>query len=54
MSEPILLGYPVTQLILFFFFYSFVGWVMETCYCSVLERKYTAQSVPFTEWAYCS
>lgn len=43
MSEPILLGYPVTQLILFFFFYSFVGWVMETCYCSVLERKYVAR-----------
>lgn len=43
MSEPILLGYPVTQLILFFFFYSFVGWVMETCYCSFLERKYVAR-----------
>lgn len=43
MSEPTLLGYPVTQLILYFFFYSFVGWVMETCYCSVLERKYVAR-----------
>ena len=43
MTEPTLLGYPVTQLILFFFFYSFVGWVMETCYCSVLERKYVAR-----------
>lgn len=43
MTEPALLGYPVTQLILFFFFYSFVGWVMETCYCSVLERKYVAR-----------
>lgn len=43
MSEPILLGYPVTQLILFFFFYSFAGWVMETCYCSFLERKYVAR-----------
>lgn len=43
MSEPTLLGYPVTQLILFFFFYSFVGWVMETCYCSVLARKYVAR-----------
>lgn len=43
MSEPSLLGYPVTQLILFFFFYSFVGWVMETCYCSILERKYVAR-----------
>lgn len=43
MSEPILLGYPVTQLILFFFFYSFAGWVMETCYCSFIERKYVAR-----------
>lgn len=43
MNEPVLLGYPVTQLILFFFFYSFVGWVMETCYCSILERKYVAR-----------
>ena len=43
MSEPILLGYPVTQLILFFFFYAFVGWVMETCYCSFIERKYVAR-----------
>lgn len=43
MSEPTLLGYPVTLLILFFFFYSFVGWVMETCYCSVLQRKYVAR-----------
>ncbi len=39
MTEPIFLGYPVTRLILFFFFYSFLGWVMETCYCSILERK---------------
>ena len=39
MTEPMLLGYPVTLLILYFFFYSFLGWVMETCYCSILERK---------------
>lgn len=39
MNEPIILGYPITQLILFFFFYSFLGWVMETCYCSILEHK---------------
>ena len=43
MSEPVLLGYPVTQLILYFFFYAFAGWVMETCYCSFLERKYVAR-----------
>lgn len=43
MLEPVLLGYPITQLILFFFFYSFLGWVMETCYCSILEHKYVAR-----------
>lgn len=43
MSEPVLLGYPVTQLILYFFFYAFIGWIMETCYCSFLERKYVAR-----------
>lgn len=43
MSEPILLGYPITQLILYFFFYAFAGWVMETCYCSFLQRKYVAR-----------
>lgn len=43
MPEPILLGYPVTLLILFFFFYSFLGWVMETCYCSFLEKKYVSR-----------
>lgn len=43
MTEPTLLGYPITQLILYFFFYAFAGWVMETCYCSILERKYVAR-----------
>lgn len=43
MTEPTLLGYPLTQLILYFFFYSFVGWVMETCYCSFRARKYVAR-----------
>lgn len=39
MSEPIFLDYPLTQLFLFFFLYSFLGWLMETCYCSILERR---------------
>lgn len=43
MQEPVLLGYPITQLILYFFFYSFLGWVMETCYCSFLQKKYVAR-----------
>ena len=40
MIEPTLMGYPVTLLILYFFFYSFLGWVLETCYCSVLARRF--------------
>lgn len=39
MNEPLVLNYPITQLLLFFFIYSFLGWVLETCYCSVLERR---------------
>lgn len=41
--EPVVLGHPITRLILYFFYYAFLGWVMETCYCSVLERRYVAR-----------
>ena len=34
-----ILGYAVTDLFLYFIFYSFLGWVMETCYCSICERR---------------
>ena len=40
MHEPILFGLPVSLLFLYFIFYSFVGWAMETTYCSVLERHF--------------
>ena len=33
------LGYPIYDLFLYFIFYSFLGWVMETCYCSVCEHR---------------
>lgn len=33
-----LMGFPLPQLFLYFILYSFLGWVMETCYCSILER----------------
>lgn len=39
MSEPILFGIPITHVFLYFIFYSFLGWVMETIYCSVLEKR---------------
>lgn len=34
-----ILGYPITELFVYFFFYSFLGWLMETCYCSICERR---------------
>ena len=34
-----ILGYPLIDLFLYFIFYSFCGWVMETCYCSICERR---------------
>lgn len=43
MTEPTLMGYPITQLLLYFFYYAFLGWVMETCYCSFLERRYVSR-----------
>jgi len=38
LSEPILFGIPLTQVFLYFVFYSFLGWTMETIYCSVLQK----------------
>lgn len=32
-------GYPIFDLFLYFVFYSFLGWGMETCYCSICERR---------------
>ncbi len=43
MVEPSLLGYPITLLFLYFIFYSFCGWVWETCYCSVIEKHLVAR-----------
>ncbi len=34
---------PLSQLFLYFILYSFLGWVMETCYCSVVERRLVAR-----------
>ena len=40
MTEPTLMGYPITLLFLYFIIYSFCGWIWETCYCSIVERHY--------------
>ena len=34
------MGQPIPLLFLYFIFYSFCGWLWETCYCSVKERHY--------------
>ena len=34
-----ILGRPIQELFLYFLFYSFLGWLMETCYCSIRERR---------------
>lgn len=39
MPELTFLGYPISTLVLYFVFYSFAGWLMETTYCSILEKR---------------
>lgn len=39
MHEPILFGYPIHLLFLYFIIYSFLGWCMETIYCSINEHR---------------
>lgn len=43
MTEPMLFGFPISLLFLYFIFYAFLGWVMETCYCSILEKRFVAR-----------
>ena len=43
MTEPVLFGFPISLLFLYFILYAFLGWVMETCYCSILERRFVAR-----------
>lgn len=31
--------YSISELFLYFTLYSFLGWLMETCYCSICERR---------------
>ncbi len=37
--EPILFGQPISLLFLYFIIYSFLGWCMETIYCSLKEHR---------------
>ncbi len=40
LSSITLLGYPLPLLFLYFIWYSFLGWVMETTYCSFKKRHF--------------
>ena len=39
MQEPVLFGYPLHLLFLYFMIYAFLGWCMETVYCSIRQRR---------------
>lgn len=38
-----ILGHPLYELFLYFIVYSFLGWLMETCYCSLMQKKLVAR-----------
>ncbi|MCD7928794.1 MAG: hypothetical protein LUF86_01375 [Clostridiales bacterium] len=40
MQEPLLFGTPLTLAFLYFFWYSVLGWVMETTYCSIGQKHF--------------
>lgn len=40
MSEPQILGVPLSLLFLYFLWYSFLGWGIETAYCSLKARRF--------------
>ncbi len=43
MTEPILLGMSLPQIFLYFLWYSFLGWAMETAFCSIQEKRFVAR-----------
>lgn len=40
MTEWTLFGEPISQLFLYFVWYSFLGWCMETCWTSIRRRRF--------------
>ncbi|MEG1747356.1 MAG: putative ABC transporter permease [Oscillospiraceae bacterium] len=38
-----LFGFPITLLFFYFIIYSFLGWAMETTYCSLVARHFVAR-----------
>ncbi len=47
MTEPIIMGIPVTLLFLYFITYSFLGWCVETTYCCIAEKRWVARGFLF-------
>lgn len=45
--EPYILNIPISAVVLYFLIYSFLGWCMETVYCSVIERRWVARGFLF-------
>lgn len=43
MIDPVLFGYPLSELFFYFMLYSMLGWAMETVYCSIGERKFASR-----------
>ena len=43
--------YSLTDIIFLFFIYSFVGWLWETIYCSIKDRKFAYRG--FLAGPYC-
>lgn len=35
-----ILDFPLVELFIYFALYSFLGWLMETCYCSIMEHRF--------------
>lgn len=43
MMEPVLFGFALHLLVLYFLIYSCLGWVMETTYCAIVERRFVVR-----------
>ena len=47
MTEPLLFGIPISAAFFYFVVYAFLGWCMETVYCSTLERRLVSRGFLF-------
>ncbi len=47
MTEPTILGTPITLLFLYFITYSFLGWCVETTFCCIMEKRWVARGFLF-------